>query len=193
MPFQPWAREFQKKVADSFSSGRTSERCLPSGIPQQMLVAGLPFKIVQTPGLVLTLFEEFIAAGNRIASCYEKLDFAAAIREIMQLTDRANLYLDQHKPWLLAKDPANAALVQQVCTQGLNLFRVLAGYLQPVLPDLVRRAEEFLRSVGEAERGRYFTPDRLAALDLPGAPRPGMLDRALRPAGGSCEITLPDP
>jgi methionyl-tRNA synthetase len=91
------------------------------------------------------LFEEFIAAGNRIASCYEKLDFAAAIREIMQLTDRANLYLDQHKPWLLAKDPANAALVQQVCTQGLNLFRVLAGYLQPVLPDLVRRAEEFLR------------------------------------------------
>ena len=60
VPFQPWAREFQKKVADSFSSGRTSERCLPSGIPQQMLVPGLPFKIVQTPGLVLTLFEEFI-------------------------------------------------------------------------------------------------------------------------------------
>ena len=60
VPFQPWAREFQKKVVDSFSSGRTSERCLPSGIPQQMLVPGLPFKIVQTPGLVLTLFEEFI-------------------------------------------------------------------------------------------------------------------------------------
>jgi hypothetical protein len=60
VPFQPWAREFQKQVADSLSLGRTSERCLPSGIPQQMLVAGLPFKIVQTPGLVLTLFEEFI-------------------------------------------------------------------------------------------------------------------------------------
>jgi methionyl-tRNA synthetase len=91
------------------------------------------------------LFDEFVAAGERIASCYESLDFAAATREIMQLTDRANLYLDRQKPWLLAKDSANAALVQQVCTQGLNLFRVLAGYLQPVLPDLVQRAEAFLR------------------------------------------------
>jgi methionyl-tRNA synthetase len=91
------------------------------------------------------LFDEFVAAGERIAQCYESLDFAAAMREIMQLTDRANLYLDQHKPWLLAKEPANAARVQQVCTQGLNLFRVLGGYLQPVLPDLVRRAEQFLR------------------------------------------------
>jgi len=60
VPFQPWARDFQKKVFDSSSRGRTSERCLPSGVPQQMLVAGLPFKIVQTPSLVPMLFEEFI-------------------------------------------------------------------------------------------------------------------------------------
>jgi hypothetical protein len=60
VPFQPWAREFQKKAFDSLSRGRTSERCLPSGVPQQMLVAGLPFKIVQTPRLVLVLFEEFV-------------------------------------------------------------------------------------------------------------------------------------
>ena len=60
MPFQPWARDFQKKVFDSLSRGRSSERCLPSGVPQQMLVAGLPFKIVQTPRLVVVLFEEFV-------------------------------------------------------------------------------------------------------------------------------------
>jgi len=90
------------------------------------------------------LFAEFITAGERIASAYDRLDLAAAMREIMVLTDRANLYIDQHKPWLLAKDPAQAALVQQICTQGLNLFRVLAGYLQPVLPKLVSEAERFL-------------------------------------------------
>jgi methionyl-tRNA synthetase len=91
------------------------------------------------------LYADFVAAGDRIARAYDGLDFAAAIREIMQLTDRANLYIDQHKPWLMAKDPAQAAAVQQVCTQGLNLFRVLAGYLQPVLPKLVAAAERFLQ------------------------------------------------
>ena len=60
VPFQPWARDFQKKVFDSLSKGRSSERCLPSGVPQQMLVAGLPVKIGQTPRLVLVLFEEFV-------------------------------------------------------------------------------------------------------------------------------------
>jgi methionyl-tRNA synthetase len=95
---------------------------------------------LQDPGLQA----QFVAAGDRIASAYDSRDFAAAIREIMLLTDRANLYIDQHKPWLLAKDPANARLVQQVCTQGLNLFRVIATYLQPVLPVMISEAERFL-------------------------------------------------
>ena len=75
-------------------------------------------------------------AGERIAALYEARDLAGAVREIMALTDRANLYIDQQKPWLLAKDPARAADVQAVCTQGLNLFRVLALYLKPVMPRL---------------------------------------------------------
>ncbi len=66
------------------------------------------------------------------------------MREIMALTDRANLYIDQQKPWLMAKDPARAAEVQAVCTQGLNLFRVLAVYLKPVMPTLAAGAEKFL-------------------------------------------------
>jgi methionyl-tRNA synthetase len=66
------------------------------------------------------------------------------MREIMALTDRANLYIDQQKPWLMAKDPARAAEVQAVCTQGVNLFRVLAVYLKPVMPKLAAGAEKFL-------------------------------------------------
>ena len=87
---------------------------------------------------------EFAAAGERVAALYEGRDLAGAMREIMALTDRANLYIDQQKPWLMAKDPARAAAVQAVCTQGINLFRVLAVYLKPVMPKLAAGAEKFL-------------------------------------------------
>jgi len=91
-----------------------------------------------------SLQEEFAAAGERVAALYEGRDLAGAMREIMALTDRANLYIDQQKPWLMAKDPARAAEVQAVCTQGINLFRVLAVYLKPVMPKLAAGAEKFL-------------------------------------------------
>jgi methionyl-tRNA synthetase len=90
------------------------------------------------------LYEEFVAAGERVAAAYEGRDLAGAVREIMQLTDRANLYIDQQKPWLMAKDPARAGDVQGVCTQGINLFRVLALYLKPIMPRLAAGAEKFL-------------------------------------------------
>jgi methionyl-tRNA synthetase len=91
------------------------------------------------------LQDEFVAAGERIAALYEGRDLAGAVREIMALTDKANVYIDQRKPWLMAKDAARAAEVQAVCTQGLNLFRVLATYLKPVMPKLAAGAEKFLR------------------------------------------------
>jgi methionyl-tRNA synthetase len=90
------------------------------------------------------LQDEFVAAGDRVAALYEGRDLAGAIREIMALTDRANVYIDQQKPWLMAKDPARAGDVQAVCTQGLNLFRVLVTYLKPVMPRLAAGAEKFL-------------------------------------------------
>jgi methionyl-tRNA synthetase len=90
------------------------------------------------------LYEEFAAAAERIGEAYEGRDLACVVREIMQLADRANLYIDQQKPWLMAKDPARAADVQGVCTQGLNLFRVLALYLKPIVPRLAAGAERFL-------------------------------------------------
>jgi methionyl-tRNA synthetase len=89
------------------------------------------------------LFEAFAAAGDGIARAYEARDTALAVREIMALADRANQYIDAQKPWILAKDPGNAAAVQAVCTQGLNLFRVLMIYLQPVLPQMAAKARTF--------------------------------------------------
>jgi methionyl-tRNA synthetase len=87
----------------------------------------------------------FVAAGAAIAQAYEKRDTAGAVRDIMALADRANQYIDLRKPWQLAKDPANAAEVQIVCTQGLNLFRVLMIYLQPILPQMAARAAAFFQ------------------------------------------------
>jgi methionyl-tRNA synthetase len=92
------------------------------------------------------LQSDFADAGKHIADLYEARDFAAAIREIMALADRANRYVDDNKPWVLAKDPARLADVQAVCTQSLNLFRVLAIYLKPVLPVLVAQVETFFRA-----------------------------------------------
>jgi len=90
------------------------------------------------------LYAEFAAARVPIAELYERRDFAAAMREIAALADRANQYIDARKPWNLAKDPARAAEVQAVCTLGINLFRALLLYLQPVLPGLAERAGRFL-------------------------------------------------
>jgi methionyl-tRNA synthetase len=92
------------------------------------------------------LYREFVDAGTGIGEAWEALEYAAAVREIMELADRANLYIDRQKPWLAAKDPARAAEVQAVCTQGLNLFRALMTYLKPVLPATAERAEAFLRA-----------------------------------------------
>jgi methionyl-tRNA synthetase len=88
---------------------------------------------------------QFVAAGENIAASYEARDTASAVRDIMALCDRANQYVDSHKPWMLAKDANNAAEVQLVCTQALNLFRVLMIYLQPVLPSMAARTSAFFQ------------------------------------------------
>lgn len=90
------------------------------------------------------LYAEFAGARAGIAALYEARDYAAAIREIMLFADRANQYVDQHKPWTLAKDPARAAEVLGIATQGINLFRVLMTWLAPVLPRIAAEAGRFL-------------------------------------------------
>ena len=60
------------------------------------------------------------------------------------LADDANRYIDENKPWVMAKDEASLPKVQAICTQGINLFRSLIIYLTPVLPDVAAKAREFL-------------------------------------------------
>jgi methionyl-tRNA synthetase len=91
------------------------------------------------------LLADFARAGEDIAACYENREFGKAIRRIMELADRANQYIDRHKPWVMAKDTAQATAVQEVCSVGINCFRVLMIYLQPVLPRMAERAATYLR------------------------------------------------
>ena len=90
------------------------------------------------------LYQDFTVAAEPIAALYEAREYAAAIREIMLLADRANRYIDQHKPWALAKDPTRAEEVLGIATEGLNLFRVLMSCLSPVLPNMAQAAAAFL-------------------------------------------------
>lgn len=82
------------------------------------------------------LYADFVQAGDEIADLYERREFGQAMRRIMALADKANQYVDHHKPWVMLKDKDRQAEVQGVATQALNLFRVLAIYLDPVLPAL---------------------------------------------------------
>ncbi|TCJ98536.1 methionyl-tRNA synthetase [Volucribacter psittacicida] len=93
-----------------------------------------------------TLFDEFIAQSEQIAQYYEHREFGKAIREIMALTDKANKYIDEKAPWVMAKDPEKEQELHQVCSMGIQLFRILMGYLKPVLPQLTARSEAFLNT-----------------------------------------------
>jgi methionyl-tRNA synthetase len=92
------------------------------------------------------MLERFAAARSEIEQAYESRDSARATRLIMALADHANQYIDQVKPWVIAKDSARDGELQRVCTQGLNLFRALMIYLKPVLPSLADASEAFLRA-----------------------------------------------
>ncbi len=90
------------------------------------------------------LVGEFIAAGGDIAELYEQREFNKAIRKIISLADRANQYIDEKKPWVLAKQEGREQEVHSACSVGINLFRVLLTYLKPVLPLMAQKSEAFL-------------------------------------------------
>ncbi len=92
------------------------------------------------------LYQELVGAASTIAELYDGLEYNRCMREIMALADRANQYIDQQKPWVLAKQEGEEAKVQAVCTQGLNLFAVLAVYLSPVMPGVFADVEAFLNT-----------------------------------------------
>lgn len=89
-------------------------------------------------------YARFVAALEGVREAYERNDAAAAIRQTMALADEANRYIDDRKPWVIAKQEGADAELQAVCTQGLNLFRVLAAALAPILPRTSAQAAAFL-------------------------------------------------
>jgi methionyl-tRNA synthetase len=86
----------------------------------------------------------FVSQRQSIADDFESRDYQAAVRKIMAMADEANRYIDEHKPWQMTKDQAQRGEVQQVCTQGINLFRVLITLLAPAIPFTAQRAAAFL-------------------------------------------------
>ncbi len=96
------------------------------------------------------LFDYFIEANEGIARCYEAREFGKAMREIMALADRANQYIDEKKPWLIAKEEGRDEELHEVCSMGINLFRLLIVYLKPVVPSMAHQAEIFLNLEPEA-------------------------------------------
>ena len=91
------------------------------------------------------LFDEFVQVGAVIADHYEHREFSRAVRDIMALADRANQWIDERQPWVVAKQEGREQELQDICSVGLNLFRVLIGYLRPILPGTAEAAEAFLR------------------------------------------------
>ncbi len=91
-----------------------------------------------------SLYDEFVEAGTDIARHYEARNFSHAMRLIMKLADKANQYIDEKKPWQLAKIEGKEKEVHEITSLAINLFKVLMTYLKPVLPELARRSEEFL-------------------------------------------------
>ncbi|NOQ77435.1 MAG: methionine--tRNA ligase [Methylococcaceae bacterium] len=90
------------------------------------------------------LFQQFIDANTTIAEFYENREFGKAMREIMALADKANQYIDEKKPWLVAKEEGKDAELHDICSMGINLFRLLVAYLKPVIPVLAENTEDFL-------------------------------------------------
>jgi methionyl-tRNA synthetase len=88
--------------------------------------------------------KQLAAAAPMLAELYEAREYGKALREVMALTDVANQYVDENKPWELAKKEGQEAKLHEVCSVCLNLFRLLTVYLKPVLPKLAENVEDFL-------------------------------------------------
>jgi len=89
---------------------------------------------------------EFISAGEELAGYYENREFGRAMRRIMELADIANQYVNDEQPWVVAKQEGEDEKLQAICTNALNMFRLLMTYLAPVLPKTADASESFLNA-----------------------------------------------
>ena len=92
-------------------------------------------------------YENFISSKNEITNLFEDLEYSKAIKEIMKLADSANAYVDEKKPWILARDEKNRDEVIKIASTTINLFRVINTYLKIVIPDTCSKGESFLNEI----------------------------------------------
>ena len=130
------------------------------------------------------LLAEVRGASDALAQMYEAREYGKATREIMLLADKVNAYVDQNKPWDLAKDVANNQALHQVCSVLINTFATLTRYLSPVLPGLAQAVQGFVgvdmqqwNVAGDVQAIQPYqhlmqrvTPEQLDALFEPPAP-----------------------
>ena len=90
------------------------------------------------------LIAEMLASKTEITELFERREYGKAIRLIMEQADKANQYINDRQPWIIAKADKRSRELQEICSTGLNAFRVLISYLKPVLPATVEKAERFL-------------------------------------------------
>ena len=90
------------------------------------------------------VYDEMVSKSDQIAALYESRQYSRAVREIMALADLANAYINDKEPWVIAKQSGKDQELRHACSLALNLFRVIAAYLKPVVPELARLSEEFL-------------------------------------------------
>ncbi len=111
-------------------------------------------------GLIELIQDYGLAFAESVKADYEKRDYASAMRSIMVVADRTNKFIDECKPWDLAKDASRSDYLQWVCSVALQMFRLLAIYLKPVLPELTARAEAFLNltALSWADAKRLLPP-----------------------------------
>jgi len=89
------------------------------------------------------LLKEISASSEQIAALYEGREYAKALRTVMELADKVNAFVDENKPWEVAKDPEREADLQRICSVTLEAFRMLSLYLKPVIPQVAMGVEEF--------------------------------------------------
>ena len=113
----------------------------------------------------VALWQRSVAAGDSIARHFDSGDYARAMREIIAVADDTNSYIAARAPWSLIKQPDRRDEVHRVCTLGVNLFRLLAIYLKPVLPVFAAGAEAFLcvSPLRWADHQNFLGAQRVAA------------------------------
>ncbi|MBS0338714.1 MAG: methionine--tRNA ligase [Proteobacteria bacterium] len=159
-----------------------------------------------------SLLHELRSPAAEIAGLFDSREYGKALRHIMALADAVNQYVDENKPWEIAKRPdaASQQRLHVVCSVAINAFRLLTLYLKPVMPNLAAGVEQFLNIPALAWPDAYaflegghqinaykhlmtrVDPKQLDALfDLPAAPEPKAKKTVTTPAAPPAPAPAP--